>query len=102
MLQITEIYYADKLESSNKTSNLGFSLPVHDNYYVWKKKEKRKTEQEDLFSLSNDYFRKKGGREKKEGSLCVMHARKSRLGLNQSFEIDRIPFTSIPAAIVEQ
>lgn len=102
MLEITEIYYADKLESSNKTSNLGFSLPVHDNYYVWKKKEKRKTEQEDLFSLSNDYFRKKGGREKKRRQPMQMHARKSRLGLNQSFEIDRIPFTSIPAAIVEQ
>lgn len=47
LLQITEIY-ADKLKSSNKTSNLGFSLPVHDNYYMWKKK-KKKTEQEDHF-----------------------------------------------------
>lgn len=51
MLQITEIY-ADKLKSSNKTSNLGFSLPVHDNYYVWKKKKQNKK----IFFLSNNYF----------------------------------------------
>lgn len=52
MLQITEIYYADKLESSNKTSNLGFSLPVHDNYYVWKKKKKKEKQSKKIFFLS--------------------------------------------------
>lgn len=71
MLQITEIYYADKLESSNKTSNLGFSLPVHDNYYVWKKKRKKEKQSKKIFFLSlTIIFEKKEGGKKKEGNLC--------------------------------
>lgn len=74
MLQITEIYYADKLESSNKTSNLGFSLPVHDNYYVWKKKKRKEKQSKKIFflSLTIIFEKKEGGKKKKAAYVWCM------------------------------